>query len=186
MSLRRFEKLNQEKAEAVKEYEYMTKVSQQPFDFFVASSERYHDDYVPEKAIRKRSKDLSDFADPPHMTYEDMKHHALPTGPWKNDRNPEPLGGTRNASVKALLRRNFWWRASGALVGGAFLVGLMRLLVLRRELYVHLGAATGFVSAFGFLMVCYMDQLEHVFASTPAYATVLMVFVAVMLDKQFP
>lgn len=62
----------------------------------------------------------------------------------------------------------------------------MWFLVLHQELYVNLGVATGFVSAFGFLMVFFVNSLEGVFASTLAYAAVLMVFVGVMFDKQFP
>lgn len=75
---------------------------------------------------------------------------------------------------------------SSALAAGAFLVGPMWLLVLQRGLYVNLGAATGFVVTFGLLMVGYVDKPEQVFASTLAYAAVLMVFVGVMFDKQFP
>ncbi|KAF4781124.1 hypothetical protein HER10_EVM0007567 [Colletotrichum scovillei] len=172
--------------QAVQDYEYMTKVSQQPFDFFIASSERYHDNYVLDQVMRKHGVGGRQFADPPRMTYESMKLHALPTGPWGNESFPEPLGGTRNASAKAVLRRNFWFKIMGALVGGAFLVGPMWLLVLKRELYLNLGVATGFVFAFGFSMVGCVDRLDQVFASTLAYSAVLMVFVGVMFDKQFP
>ncbi|KAK1515759.1 uncharacterized protein CCOS01_12957 [Colletotrichum costaricense] len=178
--------LLREYTQAVQDYEYMTKVSQQPFDFFVASSERYQDSYVLDKVMRKNRVGARDFADPPRMTYESMKLHALPTGPWGSEENPEPLGGTRNASAKAVLRRNFWWKIMGAVVGGAFLVGPMWLLVLQRDLYLNLGVATAFTFAFGFLIVGCVDQLDQVFASTLAYAAVLMVFVGVMFDKQFP
>ncbi|KAK1546478.1 hypothetical protein CPAR01_00445 [Colletotrichum paranaense] len=102
--------LPREYTQAVQDYEYMTKVSQQPFDFFVASSERYQDSYVLDKVMRKNRVGARAFADPPRMTYESMKLHALPTGPWSSEENPEPLGGTRNASAKAVLRRNFGGR----------------------------------------------------------------------------
>ena len=54
------------------------------------------------------------------------------------------------------------------MVGGAFLVGLLWGLALKRELYFELGLTTGCVSAFGPLMVLYLLLLEAVFAATLA------------------
>ncbi|KXH26804.1 hypothetical protein CSAL01_00350 [Colletotrichum salicis] len=120
--------------------------------------------------------------------HEVRVHEAPCFAHWSlgQEENPEPLGGTRNASAKAVLRRNFWWKIMGAVVGGAFLVSPMWLLVLQRDLYLNLGVATAFTFAFGFLIVGCVDQLDQVFTSTLAYAAVLMVFVGVMFDKQFP
>lgn len=62
----------------------------------------------------------------------------------------------------------------------------MWFLVPHQELYVSLGGAAGFVYAFCFTMVFFANSLEGVFASTLAFAAVLMVFVTVIVDKQFP
>lgn len=107
-----------------------------------------------------------------------------PKIPWEII--PEPLGGTRNASARREARRSLWWKFSGAMVAGGFLIGPMWFLSLHQELYVNLGVATGFVSAFGFLMAFFANSLDGVFAGTLAYAAVIMVFVGVMFDKQFP
>ena len=180
----------------------MGKVSQQPFDYFIASGERAHDSVVLRQALHVAGKEHEDFVprgagDKAHprvnkfrepLSYERMKEQAIPMGlTWEatNIRYSEPIGGTRHASVKAVLRKLFWWRVSAAVVGGAFLVGPMWLLVLERDLLLNLGVATGFVFAFGLLMVGFVEQTDQVFASTLAYAAVLMVFVGVMMDKQF-
>lgn len=65
------------------------------------------------------------------------------------------------------------------MIGGAFLIGPMWGLVLKREVYFYLGLTTGCVSAFGFLMAWYLDTVEAVFTVTLAYSAVLMVFVGV-------
>lgn len=60
---------------------------------------------------------------------------AIPTGPW--DREPvdgkrvEAIGTTRELSLK----RAFWSRFVGSMIGGAFLVGPMWLLVSSRDIY---------------------------------------------------
>lgn len=164
-------------AQAVRDYEYMCKVSQQPFDYFVVSSGRYHDRHVLGQVRRSKDLDVEQFAD---LSRPDSSLKI----PWET--TPEPIGWPRNASAKKEARRSLWWKFSGALVAGGFLIGPMWLLVLHQELHVNLGVATGFVSAFGFLMVFFVNSLEGVFASTLAYAAVLMVFVGVMFDKQFP
>ena len=155
----------------------MCKVSQQPFDYFVVSSGRYHDRHVLGQVRRLKDLDVEQLADPSRPGF------SLKV-PWET--TPEPIGGTRNASAKKEARRSLWWKFSGALAAGGFLIGPMWVLVLHQELYVNLGVATGFVSVFGFLMVFFVNSLEGVFASTLAYAAVLMVFVGVMFDKQFP
>ncbi|OHF00873.1 hypothetical protein CORC01_03701 [Colletotrichum orchidophilum] len=147
---------------------------------------RYEDSYVLDKVMRKNRVGPGEITNRPRRTYEDMELDAFPSGPWINEENPEPLGGTRNTSAKAVLRRNLWWKMIGAVVRSAFLVGPMWLLVLNRELYLKLGVARGFVFAFGLLMVGCVDRLEQVFIPTLRYAAVLMAFVGVMFDKQFP
>lgn len=172
-------------AQAVRDYEYMTKVSQGHFDFFIVSSERFHDNEVLEKILHDLpgDYDVEQFVPWSRRTPEAMERDAMPTGPWSND--PEPLGGTRGASIRSTVTRNFWKKAMGAVIGGAFLVGPMWLLVLQRDLYLNLGVASGFVFGFGLTMVGCLNQIDEVFASTLAYAAVVMVFIGVMFDKQF-
>lgn len=66
---------------------------------------------------------------------------------------------------------------------GAFLVGPLWLLALRRDLFFYLGAATILVTGFGVLLTLYMAVPGQVFAGTLVYAVVLVVFVGLMVDK---
>lgn len=88
------------------------------------------------------------------------------------------IANTRGQTLKKAL----WSRLVGALLGGVFLIGPMWLLVLVREIWVHLGVTTGCVFAFGLLASWSLSTLGEVFAATLAYAAVLMVFVGVMLQ----
>ena len=63
------------------------------------------------------------------------------------------------------------------------MVAPMWVLVLKRDMWVHLGVTTGCVFAFGFLASWSLGTLEGVFAATLAYAAVLMVFVGVMMQE---
>jgi len=151
----------------------MTTFYGQRNDPFIASSERLHDHYFLEKELERRGITLDDF--------EQFKPHATATGPWEKtdeEKGARPIASTRTET----LNRALWSRAGGALVGGAFLIGPMWGLVLKREVYFHLGLTTGCVSAFGFLMAWYLNTLAAVFAATLAYAAVLMVFVGVSMQ----
>lgn len=96
-------------AQAVRDYQFMTEVSQQPFDYFIASSERYLDKQVIQHVIEsKKTPEVSfrNFVNMQNPTYENMEQNATATGPWSGVDNPEALGGTRNASSRAVIRRN--------------------------------------------------------------------------------
>ncbi|KAK3360181.1 hypothetical protein B0T25DRAFT_534976 [Lasiosphaeria hispida] len=58
----------------------------------------------------------------------------------------------------------------------------MWLLVLRRELFLQLGATTGFIMAFVFAIAWFVERADQVFAGMLAYAAVLMVFVGVIMQ----
>ncbi|KAK2007165.1 hypothetical protein LZ32DRAFT_651344 [Colletotrichum eremochloae] len=144
--------LIEEYTQAVRDYEYMTSISQGKFDYFVASSERYIDRHVLNKILVQTSGDgdIEKFLPLSERNSQkrvlEMEKNALQTGPWSEE--PVPLGGTRSESVST--------------------------------------APSGFVFVFGFVMVGCLNSLDQVFASTLAYAAVIMVFVGVMYDKQFP
>jgi hypothetical protein len=148
----------------------MTKFSRERNDPFIASHERLHDKFFLDKELERRGKTQADF--------KELKPDAMATGPWEKmteGRGARPIASTRTEA----LRKAFWSRIGGALIGGAFLIGPMWGLVLKREVYFHLGLTTGCVSAFGFLMAWYLNTLEAVFAATLAYAAVLIVVVGV-------
>lgn len=160
--------------QAVQDHEYMTKYSSQRYDPFIASSERLHDKYFLNKELNRIGATPSEL--------EELKPFAPAAGPWEietNGRGAQPLLSTRMAAVKKAL----WSRVGGALVGGAFLIGPMWGLVLKREVYFHLGLTTGCVFVFGLLIAWYLKNLEAVFTATLAYAAVLMVFVGVSMQS---
>jgi len=167
----------------------MITATQKPLDAFVISAERALDRDLLFLGMDRAHKSRRDIC-PPSTTSNaalSLPSSITDTGPWerpsRSDLGVAPTGGTRGANVKSLTNQAFWGRLSAALVAAAFLVGPMWLLVLRREeIYVHLGATTGFVFAFGFALAFFVEKMDQVFAGTLAYAAVLMVFVGVIMQ----
>lgn len=174
----------------------MTATSRKPFDFFIATPERSQD-----RAVTTDVTDDAISADLDKLFYPDSTHdnlgnkkktakeakaNAIITGPWQPNNQPEALGGARDSATRFVLRHDRWLRARAAVAGAVLVIGPMWLLVLERSLYVHLGAVTGFVSVFGCMMIGFVGSTEQVFATTLAYAAILMVFVGVSLDRLFP
>ncbi|PNP54164.1 hypothetical protein THARTR1_05371 [Trichoderma harzianum] len=158
--------------QAVQDHEYMGRFLGSPDDPFIASSERAHDDMFLTSAIMFHSKEAADIA---------LLETAIPTGPWEARRQKlvKPIASTRGETRK----KAFLSRIGGAVVGGAFLIFPMWLMVLKQEIYLSLGVTTGCVAAFGVLMALSMGSLDAVFTATFAYAAVLMVFVGVMMQN---
>lgn len=155
----------------------MKTFTRQTYDPFIASSERYQDHHLLDLALYAAKKDLRDF-------YH-LKPTAAPTGPWER-RSPYgqvPIGGTRNAAADEVLRREFWVRIGGALVGGAFLIVPMWVFALSQDMVFLLGGTTVCVLLFGVLVAFIVSGPEAVFAATLAYAAVLMVFVGVVMEE---
>jgi hypothetical protein len=165
-------------AQAVRDYEYMMN-SSRAYDYFIVSSERYHDADI---ILDKMGGYISGMRD----LYAEKINSALPTGPWEclddNDR-ANPIGGTRNDRIKSLLRHTFWWKLGAAIVGSGFLVGPMWLLALKQRLYLQLEATTGFVFMFGLVLAFFVDKVDQVFAGALAYAAVLIVFVGLSIQR---
>ncbi|KAF2117947.1 hypothetical protein BDV96DRAFT_597807 [Lophiotrema nucula] len=162
--------------QAVRDYDYMTS-SSSAYDFFIASSERFHDHKVNRSAMDRRTFDDT-------VLYNKEKGDLLHTGPWENDKKGyvNPIGGTRNDNIKSLSRHAFWWKLGAAIVGAGFLVGPMWLLALKQRLYLQLEVTTGFVFGFGLILAYFVDKIDQVFAGTLAYAAVLMVFVGLSIQ----
>ncbi|KAK1773800.1 hypothetical protein QBC45DRAFT_66676 [Copromyces sp. CBS 386.78] len=223
---------------AVQNHEYMTKFALKPNDPFVATSRRYHDRFLFERACLKTGLALEDClpvevpseqpvpsgpqtdTNTPEGAQEDLRRSAIdedlrrpafaideeheleqgrqrqqqwidglvkasiPTGPWETfpdgdfDTPASGLINTRTTSAK----KAFWERVGAAVIGGAFLITPMWILALQRQLFLHLGVATGFVTAFGLTVSLYLETVEGVFTATLGYAAVIMVFVGVVLE----
>ncbi|EAQ85535.1 predicted protein [Chaetomium globosum CBS 148.51] len=73
--------------------------------------------------------------------------------------------------------RNLLSRLLVSAVGAGFLIGPMSLMILETGLYVALISTTVFVTIFGALVACFLDEHIHVLSTTAAYAAVLVVFV---------
>ncbi|KAJ0108160.1 hypothetical protein J7T55_000125 [Diaporthe amygdali] len=157
--------------QAVHDHEYMGRFAGQRHDPFRVSSERFQEKILLDRVAIRLGKTVADFT---HLQPE-----ALATGPWEDGESVmRPIGGTRGETF----RRALWSRIASTLVGAAFLIGPMWLLVLNQNLYLQLGVTTGCVVMFGLVMVAALETLEAVFAATLAYAAVLMVFVGVVMD----
>lgn len=153
----------------------MTKFSKSPDDPFIASSERCHDN----KTLRNV---LLDYRLTPETLVGLLadKNRVTPTGPWESSQgdNVRAITTTRGKAQKRALSI----RIIGAVLGGAFLIGPMWLVVLRRHIFLSLGVTTGCVTVFGLLMAFELGELGDVFTATFAYAAILMVFVGVMMQ----
>jgi hypothetical protein len=166
-------------AQAVRDYEYMMD-SSRAYDYFIVSSERYHDQAIILGKLGSHTSGIRDL-------YAEKINDALPTGPWEclnEDGQANPIGRTRNDRINSLLRHTFWWKLSAAIVGSGFLVGPMWLLALKQRLYLQLGATTGFVFMFGLVLAYFVDKVDQVFAGAFAYAAILMVFVGLSIQTK--
>ncbi len=98
------------------------------------------------------------------------------------ERRPKPVMAWKSENSLAASRTwkgiaAFMWRVVVAAVGAAFLIGPMWLMMLNTALYTGLISTTIFVTVFGFLMACVLQEPKDVLSSTAAYAAVLVVFV---------
>jgi hypothetical protein len=151
----------------MRDYDYMSKRSEQPRDPFLVTGERQVDRYVLSQIIGNRYNELPD---------DDKKEKLVE--PW------EPNGGDSNPIVlpRPLAVQKMWWVAFGgrvliAVLGGSFLIAPMWIMILHKTVYTGLIGTTVFVTAFGFVMAGALDQKMDVLSSTAAYAAVLVVLV---------
>ncbi|EAQ87730.1 hypothetical protein CHGG_04349 [Chaetomium globosum CBS 148.51] len=151
---------------ALQDYDYMSQHSLRLRDDFLVTGERFIDSYILHSL-------LDDDA-----THDTKLHNRPPIpvpGPWESA--SVPIGGTRTETrAKSELAR-LRDRVVMALLGGVFLVGPMWLMMLRRTLYMCLGATTVCVVLFGLVMAWLLERPMEVLSGTAAYAAVLVVFV---------
>lgn len=193
--------------QAVQDHDYMTKFAVKATDPFVATSRRHHDRAAFDSSCRRRKLAVEHLVPPasddeddeqPDLGDEDLENEwrqrrwmdrlreaSVPSGPWEDDHNFRPdqpastLVNTRTTSAK----KAFWTRVGAAAIGAAFLIAPMWILALKRNLYLHLGIATGCIGAFGISMSLYLESVDNVFAATLAYAAVIMVFVGIVTEE---
>ena len=116
---------------------------------------------------------------------ERLVRFSIPSGPWETfeDGDNKTLASTLINTRTTSAKKAFWTRVGAAVIGGTFLIGPMWILALQRNLFVHLGVATGCVVAFGTSVSLYLETVDGVFAATLAYAAVIMVFVGIVIEE---
>ena len=159
----------------MKDYDYMTECSKRPRDHFLATGERSIDHYVTRRVI------TDVFGRHNQLGSLDKLNKDHPLGPWEYD--GQPIGGTRNRTLKAMSFNDFWDRLFLATVGAALLLGPMWLMVLHNTLYTGLIATTVCVAVFGLVVVFRLEKPMDVLSTTAAYAAVLVVFVGLTTDS---
>ncbi|KAL2153734.1 hypothetical protein VTH82DRAFT_4889 [Thermothelomyces myriococcoides] len=100
---------------------------------------------------------------------------AYMAGPWEED--SIAIGGTRSENRIQSRLAQFRGRTMMAVIGGAFLVGPMWLMMLHRNLYTSLVTTTVCVAVFGLIIALFLEKPMEVLSGTAAYAAVLVVFV---------
>lgn len=164
----------------------MAKFSGQRDDPFICSSEREHDGYLISAAMLKRYKTAKDLLSAHNLTdLCGLADIATSSGRWEDQKNARRQTARAITNTRGqALRRAIWVRFSAASMAGMFLLVPMWVLTLRAEnVYLQLGVASGCVTAFGLLMAWMLPTVDAVFASTLAYAAVLMVFVGVVMQE---
>ncbi|KAH8587229.1 hypothetical protein B0O99DRAFT_527176, partial [Bisporella sp. PMI_857] len=157
---------------ASKDYDYMTACSTRERDPFLASGEYWIDHAVLLDAIASVGQDFISFP------FETIRS----TDSWRDKKDNSGISEARNQGNRKLASKSFRKRLWIAVLGGAFLLGPMWLMVLHHTLYTALVSTTVAVALFGLLMAWRLERDTDVLASTAAYAAVLVVFVG--LDTQ--
>lgn len=88
-----------------------------------------------------------------------------------------PIGETRSVVARKQKIHSFLERLVIALVGGAFLVVPVWIMVLYRAKYTSLVVTSSAVVLCGIVTAWKLERSEHVLSVTAAYAAVLVVFV---------
>ncbi|KAK4188122.1 hypothetical protein QBC35DRAFT_433546 [Podospora australis] len=164
--------------QALQDYDYMQKAKGRPRDPFYLDGRRLDDrDIFVAAGLEPGSASLAVLGD----------DDAEPVFGWQT----EPGGsGSRifsflnGQSRGQEARTAFSRRLLIALVGAAFLIGPMWLMMLRNEVRTKLVSTTVFVGVFGLLMAYFLEEYKDVLSSTAAYAAVLVVFVGLSSESE--
>lgn len=141
--------------EALKDYDYLISRHKESADSSFLTAERALDREVIESAL------------------SGMNIHPGQLQPCDNAGSKDPLNTSRSDYVQNKTHR----RLGMAVIGGAFLIGPMWLMVLHNTLYTGLVTTTVLVTVFGMMMAYIAVDENNVLSSTAAYAAVLVVFV---------
>jgi hypothetical protein len=152
-------------------------------DPFILSTARLRDSNLINEEMKKYWDKTTSMAGDMRADYNILTIHqdlqSLEAFVEPNDKNqPYTLfGGSRTEIHRKIKFENFLQRLIMAGVGGAFLVGPMLIMVLKKTLLTTLLTTAICVVAFGFTLAVYLDQPFNVLSGTAAYAAVLVVFV---------
>jgi predicted small integral membrane protein len=155
---------------ALQDHDYMEKRSLSSRDPFLATGEYLLDNYVLNRNIPEPLRTDIGWQDPSLGRWEVER-------PGNQNQTFTSICGTRGANLYISRRRKVKDRLVLAVIGGAFLIGPVWLMVLQGGRYTSLITTTSFVIVFGIFMVYYLSEAKDVLASTAAYAAVLVVFV---------
>ncbi|KAH6648869.1 hypothetical protein BKA67DRAFT_375180 [Truncatella angustata] len=155
---------NDLKEYTIQDYEFMMSGSSATRDPFLASGERYVDDWVIRRALNG-------------VHLGKLQAPIVVPAPWNTSKDSLPIGEIRSQHAAQVLVKGFQERLLMATLGGFFLVGPMWLMVKLNDQTTSLITTTVFVVAFGLLMASTLDKPKEVMSSTAAYAAVLVVFV---------
>ncbi|OTA75455.1 hypothetical protein M434DRAFT_402657 [Hypoxylon sp. CO27-5] len=150
--------------EALQDYEYMVKFSEDKRDPFIVTAERFVDGVLMRNAMTKveaQPKELRPF-------------HFSP--PSSDDLTPITIPRTEATF------RGFIARIGVAAAGCLFLIVPMWIMVLHNTLWTGLATTTAFVAVFGLLMAYVLSENVHVLSSSAAYAAVLVVFTGLTVN----
>ena len=145
----------------MRDYDYMRKFVERKKerDPFIVTSHRKVDHWVLRRALEDASKELDFRLDEPLETEN------------------EPIAAPRKTSFDKASLENFALCVVTAIIGGAFLIGPMWLMVLHNTPYTALISTSVCVLVFGVITAWVLGDTLSVLSSTAAYAAVLVVFV---------
>ncbi|PVI05725.1 hypothetical protein DM02DRAFT_70543 [Periconia macrospinosa] len=150
---------------AIRDNDFIVAAVDRSEDPFIIHSGRAVDAEVLKLALQNRLDSQDDWKD-------------VDFGQAADHDKPLPIGGGTRRQVKAKEKlQNFFARLTLGVIGGAFLVGPMWLMVLHDTKITKLVSTTVFVFAFGILMSWRLNDSFGVLSATAAYAAVLVVFV---------
>ncbi|KAK0707808.1 hypothetical protein B0H67DRAFT_647950 [Lasiosphaeris hirsuta] len=107
----------------------------------------------------------------------DLEFLSDQQSPSADNAKLELFAGSRNMMNRQDRVKAFFQRISMALLGGAFLIAPMLIMVLHDTRLTALFTSSAFVVSFGVAISFYLDKPFDVLSGTAAYAAVLVVFV---------
>lgn len=173
--------------QALKDHEYITAcaLKGKDQDPFVLSATRPYERILIQACGKELSDELQnlpgfDTTHPSYGYYVEIQSdlslsETLP--PPQTPQNWDLFGGSRNVRNKKQAFEHFLQRVGMAVLGGAFLIGPMHIMVLHPGKISNLVTTSVSVVLFGTLVAAVLEKMFDVLSVTAAYAAVLVVFV---------